>query len=80
MDEVIAKLVTIEKLLAIVLSDSRYADLVTEAKSEIYEEYGTQLNRIFPSDPEYHAISTIVTNFNVVADEIELNHRYQVLK
>jgi hypothetical protein len=79
-DEIYAKLVTIERLLSIVLSDSRYSDLLNDMRSEIHDEFGAELNKLFPSDPAYACLHAVVSNFDAVADQIAINHRHQILK
>lgn len=74
-DEVFAKLVTVERLLMILLSDRRYADLLNEARNDIHRDFGAELTKYFPSDPNYPAREhAVVKNFNWIADLIKIDH------
>jgi hypothetical protein len=76
-DEMYAKFITIERLLMIVLSDPKYADALADARSEVHREFGEELTKYFPSDPNYPTReAAIVENFNWVADLIKINHDY----
>jgi thiamine phosphate synthase YjbQ (UPF0047 family) len=72
-DLIYAKLVTIEKLLEVLLSDTRYAELLRQADADIHTDYGSRLNQLFPSDPEYQHVNAIYSNFKNVLSSIELN-------
>jgi len=72
-DLIYAKLVTIEKLLQVLLSDRKYADLLREAEADIFSEYGSRLNGLFPSDPDYQHFNAVYSNFKNVLSSIELN-------
>ena len=67
------RLITIEKLLIMLLSDQRYKPVINDVRSQLYADYGDQLNRLFPSDPEYQAVQSIVNNMNSALDAIERN-------
>ena len=72
-DLILAKLITIEKLLIVVASERRYLGLLREVADEMHREYGTRLNELFPSDPEYAALETVYSNFKDAIQTIELN-------
>ena len=79
-EEIYAKLVTVERLLTILLSDRRYAELLEGMRADVHAEFGEPLNKMFPSDPAYGALAEVISNFNAVADQIAINHRFEVLK
>ena len=74
--EIYAKLVSIEQLLMIVLGDPKYADGIRSARASVHREYGERLKKLFPSDPEYGFYEAVQSNFDYVADMIEIEHRY----
>lgn len=76
-DDDYAKLVTIERLLMIILSDPKYSDALADARADLHREFGQELTKYFPSDPDYPTReAAIVRNFTEVADIIEINHKY----
>ena len=69
--ETLAKLVTIEKLLIVLCSHPKFRDHLSDVEAEIHQEYGADLNRMFPSDPGYEERNAIVTNFRDAKRSIE---------
>ncbi|HEX7872214.1 MAG TPA: hypothetical protein VF475_04835 [Sphingobium sp.] len=67
------KLITIERLLILLLSDKRYLPLIENMRRDLYEEFGLPLNKLFPSDPEYRAISDIKDAIEGALEQIEHN-------
>ncbi|MEQ1622905.1 MAG: hypothetical protein ABL919_16025 [Methylococcales bacterium] len=61
-DEIFAKLVTIEQLLIVLLSDKKYEDRIRSTFTEIHNQFGAQLNTMFPSDEGYNALKLVVEN------------------
>ena len=74
-DLIYAKLATIEKLMEVLLSDGRYSNLLRQAEGDFYRVYGSRLNELFPSDPEYQHSHAVYSNFKNVLSSIELNAR-----
>jgi hypothetical protein len=70
---ILAKLITIEKLLTVIASDRRFGELLREVGDEMHRDYGARLNELFPSDPEYEALDAIYSNFRDALQTIELN-------
>ena len=70
--QVIAKLVTIEKLLIILASNPKFESLLRDAEAEIDQDYGQELNRMFLSDPGYSNLNEIVRNFREARQSIDL--------
>ena len=76
-DEIFAKLVTVEKLLVILLSQERFEPFLRAAALEIHEEFGERLSRLFPSDAEFPYYSAVTENFNRAISTIEANVGYR---
>jgi hypothetical protein len=63
----------------ILLSDRRYTDALAEARDDIHREFGTELTKYFPGDPNYPGReAAVVENFTWIADLIKINHDHAV--
>jgi hypothetical protein len=74
--EIYAKLVVVERLLVILLSDCRYADLINAIKEEV-DGYTDD----FSKDIDARVLELYVNQtLKTAVDEISINHILQVLK
>jgi hypothetical protein len=73
MGDLAIKLITIERLLILLLSEERFAPLIERVRAGFYDEFDVHLNRLFPSDPEYQAIQDIRNSLDDALNRIELN-------
>ena len=69
--EIYAKLVTIEKLLIVLASNPKFGSRLADAEAEIYQDFGLELNKMFPSDAGYETLQAVVDNFTQAKRSIE---------
>ncbi|MCC6918597.1 MAG: hypothetical protein IT548_05300 [Alphaproteobacteria bacterium] len=63
MDELHARLSTIERLLIVLISSPAYAAALDAMDGQLYADVGQRLNRLFPSDPEYAPLQLELDGF-----------------
>ncbi len=70
MEELIARLDTIQRLLVIVLSDRKYQSAIEDLRDDLYEQFDVPLNTLFPSDPEYQLLEAESRHLRAAVGEI----------